>query len=126
VSNFINQAIEGLPITIYGDGSQTRSFQYIDDLISGLILMMNSKSDFIGPVNFGNTDEISINFLASAIKNMLKSKSKIIYRNLPEDDPVKRKPDITLAKNKLSWSPKIDLNSGLKKTIKYFMQYEKN
>lgn len=120
VSNFISQAINGKEITINGDGKQTRSFQFIDDLITALFLMMNSDDKFFGPVNIGNTSEISISKLASKILKISKSDSKIIYQNLPQDDPKRRMPDITLARKKLKWHPKIDLNLGLKKTINYF------
>ncbi len=116
VSNFIEQALKGEDLTVYGDGSQTRSFQYIDDLIEGLIMMMN-QDDFIGPVNMGNPNEITINELAEKIIELTGSKSKITYKDLPQDDPARRQPDITLAKQKLGWEPKISLSSGLKKTI---------
>ena len=120
VSNFINQAISGKNITIYGDGFQTRSFQYIDDLIKGIIKLMNSKDSFIGPVNIGNPKEISIRDLASRVLKLTGSKSKLIFQSLPQDDPKRRMPDISLAIDKLKWSPVIDLDSGLKSTIKYF------
>ncbi len=128
VSNFIVQAMNGENITINGDGSQTRSFQYIDDLTKALILMMNTKDDFTGPINLGNPSEISIKELADIIINMTNSKSKIIYKNIPEDDPKRRKPDITKAKFSLKWEPKIGLYEGLEKTIKnfkYHHNYEK-
>ncbi len=120
VSNFIFQAINGQNITINGDGKQTRSFQYIDDLINGMIKMMNTSDNFIGPVNIGNPDEISMNKLASVILKLTKSKSKISFNNLPEDDPKRRKPEIELAKNELKWAPVWDLYSGLSNTIKFF------
>ena len=120
ISNFINQAIKEKNITINGNGKQTRSFQYIDDLINGMILMMNSHDTFIGPVNIGNPMEISIKDLASKVLNLTKSKSKLIYQNLPQDDPKERMPEISLAFDNLNWSPKIDLDLGLIKTIKYF------
>ena len=120
VSNFIFQAINGQNITINGDGNQTRSFQYIDDLINGMIKMMNTSDNFIGPVNIGNPDEISMNKLASVILKLTKSKSKISFNNLPEDDPKRRKPEIELAKNELKWAPVWDLYSGLSNTIKFF------
>ena len=120
VSNFINQAINNQNITINGDGNQTRSFQYVDDLIDGLIKMMRTKSDFIGPINLGNPDEISMNELAFRVLKLTKSKSKIIYNNLPSDDPKRRKPDISLAIEKLDWKPKHNLDIGLINTIKYF------
>lgn len=118
ISNFIVQALKGEDLTIYGDGSQTRSFQYIDDLIEGMIAMMGS--DIQGPLNLGNPNEISINDLANKIIELTGSPSQIKYLDLPEDDPIKRKPDITLAKNELKWEPKIKLEDGLNKTIEYF------
>lgn len=118
ISNFIVQALKGEDLTIYGDGSQTRSFQYIDDLIEGMIAMMDS--DIQGPLNLGNPNEISINDLANKIIELTGSPSQIKYLDLPEDDPIKRKPDITLAKNELKWEPKIKLEDGLNKTIEYF------
>jgi UDP-glucuronate decarboxylase len=120
VSNFIVQALKGEDIAIYGNGSQTRSFQYIDDLIEGMIKMMNNAEEFIGPVNLGNPDEFTIKELAEKIIEMTGSKSNIIYKPLPEDDPKQRQPDISLAKEKLNWEPKISLEDGLKKTIEYF------
>ena len=120
ISNFINQALQEKNITINGDGKQTRSFQYIDDLIRGMILMMNSNDSFIGPVNIGNPMEISIKDLAFKVLKLTKSKSKLIFQNLPEDDPKRRMPDILLAIDNLNWAPKIDLDLGLNKTIKYF------
>ena len=120
ISNFILQAINGNEITINGDGNQTRSFQYIDDLIKGMIKMMDVSDNFIGPVNIGNPEEISMNKLASKILSLTNSKSKIIYKDLPKDDPRRRNPDITLAKNELNWSPIHDLDGGLVKTIEYF------
>ena len=118
VSNFILQALKGDDITVYGDGSQTRSFQFIDDLVNGLIKMMNS--DFVGPVNLGNPKELSMKDLATKVINLTNSSSNIIYEDLPEDDPKRRRPDINLAKFTLDWSPVIDLEIGLKKTINYF------
>ena len=120
VSNFIIQALQGKDMTIYGDGSHTRSFCYIDDMIDGLIRMMNSGDDFYGPVNLGNPGEFTILELAQIIIKLTKSNSRIIYRPLPADDPIQRKPDITLAQTKLEWSPKIELVKGLTSTIKYF------
>jgi UDP-glucuronate decarboxylase len=116
VSNFMEQALKGENLTVYGDGTQTRSFQYIDDLIDGLILMMN-QNDFTGPVNMGNPNEITIKELAEKIIELTASKSAITYKDLPQDDPVRRQPDITLAKQKLGWEPKVGLAEGLKKTI---------
>jgi len=120
VSNFIVQALSGEDITIYGDGSQTRSFQYVDDLIEGMIRMMNTREDFTGPVNLGNPVEFTIRELAEMIIRLTKSRSKIIRMPLPPDDPTQRQPDIRLAKKELDWEPKIPLEEGLKKTIAYF------
>ena len=122
VSNFIVQALKGEDITIYGDGTQTRSFQYIDDLIEGMIRMVNdTPDDFTGPVNIGNPGEFTMLELAEKVISIVGSKSKIVYKPLPFDDPQKRKPNIELAKEKLNgWEPKINLEDGLKKTIKYF------
>ncbi len=120
VSNFIVQALRGEDITIYGDGRQTRSFQYIDDLIEGMVKMMNNNKNFIGPVNLGNPDEFNIKELAEKIIKLTDSKSKIVYKELPLDDPKKRQPDISLAKEKLDWDPKINLEEGLLRTINYF------
>jgi len=122
ISNFIVQALKGDDITVYGDGSQTRSFCYIDDLIDGLIKLMNSPDDFTGPVNLGNPIEVTILELAQKIIELTGSKSKITFKPLPADDPKKRQPDITLAKEKLNWQPKVSLEEGLKKTIEYFKQ----
>ncbi|VVU95005.1 GDP-mannose 4,6 dehydratase [seawater metagenome] len=118
VSNFINQALENKDITIYGDGSQTRSFCYIDDQVNGLINLMNSNYKL--PVNIGNPQEITILTLSSKIIELTKSNSKLIFEDLPQDDPTNRKPDITKAKNILNWEPKVDLKEGLEKTIEYF------
>ena len=120
VSNCIVQAINGDDITIYGDGTQTRSFCYVDDLVDGAIRMMNNSRNFIGPVNLGNPSERTVLNLAEIILEMTGSKSKIVYKELPSDDPVKRKPDITTAKEILCWEPKVDIKDGLKKTIEYF------
>ncbi len=120
VSNFIVQALKNQDITIYGDGSQTRSFQYVDDLVEGMIRMMN-KEGFAGPVNIGNPNEFTIKQLAEKVLEMIpNSKSKIIYEDLPQDDPKQRQPDISLAKKQLDWEPTIQLQEGLSKTIKYF------
>jgi len=119
VSNFIIQALAGNDITIYGDGDQTRSFCYVSDLVEGLIKLMN-KDNFTGPVNFGNPLELTIKEIAEKIVILIGSKSKIVYKPLPKDDPKKRRPEITLAKEKLNWSPVIELETGLKKTIEYF------
>jgi UDP-glucuronate decarboxylase len=120
VSNFILQALRGEAITIYGDGSQTRSFCYVDDMVDGLIRLMNSPDDLTGPINLGNPEEITILELADKIIKLAASHSEIIFKPLPADDPRQRKPDITLAKEKLGWSPWTSLEEGLKKTITYF------
>ena len=120
VSNFIVQALKGEDITIYGDGSQTRSFCYVDDLIDGMIKMMNNKKGFIGPVNLGNPSERTILDFAKLIIKLTNSNSKIIHKPLPLDDPSKRQPDITLAKKELNFEPKVDIEEGLIKTIEYF------
>jgi len=120
VSNFIVQALNGKDITIYGDGKQTRSFCYATDLIDGMIKMMNSESGFTGPVNIGNPTEFTMLELAQQIIKLTNSKSKIIFQELPEDDPMQRKPIIALAKEKLNWTPTIELEAGLIKTIEYF------
>jgi UDP-glucuronate decarboxylase len=121
VSNFIVQALKNQDITVYGNGSQTRSFQYVDDLISGITRLMDlTDDDFIGPVNIGNPKEFTILELAQKIIKLTNSASKIIYMPLPEDDPMQRKPNINLAQEKLNWTPKTDLEQGLQKTIIYF------
>jgi UDP-glucuronate decarboxylase len=121
VSNFIVQALQNQDITIYGDGSQTRSFQYVDDLLEGMIRMMHTGDEITGPVNLGNPIEFTIRELAEKIISMTASKSEIIFLPLPEDDPIQRQPDISLAKKVLDgWSPKIDLDTGLELTIAYF------
>lgn len=120
ISNFIVQALKNKNITIYGDGSQTRSFCYVDDLVEGIIKMMNSREVFVGPVNLGNPTEFTIINLAEKIIKLTNSKSRIIYKPLPEDDPKQRKPNIDLAKKKLNWEPKIPFEEGIKKTIDYF------
>tara|TARA_B110000008_G_scaffold34109_1_gene30261 strand:- start:5308 stop:6279 length:972 start_codon:yes stop_codon:yes gene_type:complete len=120
VSNFIMQALENKNITIFGDGTQTRSFCYVDDLIKGLISMMETNKSITGPINLGNPNEFSMNQLAREVIKITNSKSKIEYKELPQDDPRKRQPDITLAKSKLNWEPRIELEEGLKKTIDYF------
>ena len=120
VSNFIVQALKGEDITIYGDGTQTRSFQYVDDLIEAMIRMMATGDDFIGPVNTGNPGEFTMLELAEKVIELTNSKSRIVYRPLPSDDPRQRKPDIAVAKEKLDWEPKIRLEEGLERTIAYF------
>jgi len=126
VSNFIVQALQGNDITIYGDGLQTRSFCYVDDLIAGMIALMNSHKDLVGPINIGNPNEFSIAELVSEVVNLTASKSKVVQLPLPEDDPRQRQPDITKAKNALGWTPKVQLREGLQKTIKYFADLEKS
>jgi UDP-glucuronate decarboxylase len=120
VSNFIVQALKGENITIFGDGTHTRSFQYVDDLIDGLLNLMDTPDKFTGPINLGNPVEVSVNDLAQTIIKMTGSKSQITYLPLPEDDPKQRKPDIGLAKKELGWEPKVELEEGLLKTIEYF------
>ena len=120
VSNFIMQALRGENITVFGDGKQTRNFCYVDEMIDGLVKLMNSPDDFTGPVNLGNPKEFSILELAKKVIELTDSKSKIIFEPLPQDDPLQRKPDITLAKKKLKWNPAVSLEEGLRKTIDYF------
>jgi len=124
VSNFIMQALHNEDITIYGDGSQSRSFCYVDDLLDGMIRLMNSREDFIGPVNIGNPNEFTIKELAEKVIELTGSKSKLIYQPLPSDDPQQRQPNISLAKKELGWEPKIQLKEGLIKTIEYFKSIE--
>lgn len=121
ISNFIVSALKEEDILVYGDGTQTRSFQYVDDLINGLVAMMQ-KSDFTGPVNLGNPGEYTMNELAKKVMEMTKTKSKIVFRPLPEDDPRRRCPDVSLAQEKLDWKPETSLDDGLAKTIEYFKQ----
>jgi UDP-glucuronate decarboxylase len=123
VSNFIMQALRNEPITIYGSGKQTRSFCYVSDLIAGFLTLMNSPAEIIGPINLGNPGEFTMIELAEAVIRLTGSKSKLIFEPLPADDPKQRQPDITLAKAKLGWEPKVALEEGLKKTIQYFTQY---
>jgi len=123
VSNFIVQALNNEDITIYGDGSQTRSFCYVDDLINGLISIMATENSFTGPINLGNPFECTVVELANKIISLTNSRSKIVFKPLPEDDPKQRRPDIDLAQSKLNWSPKIPLDDGLKQTIRYFKDY---
>jgi UDP-glucuronate decarboxylase len=126
VSNFIIQALQNKDITVYGKGQQTRSFQYVDDLVEAMVRMMNTDDSFTGPVNIGNPDEFTIMELAQKIIQITGSKSKIVYLPLPSDDPMQRKPDISLAKRVLDWEPKIKLDEGLVKTITYFENLLKN
>ena len=123
VSNFIVQAIEGKDITIYGDGLQTRSFCFVSDLVEGIVRLMNSDKAITGPINIGNPSEFTVKQLAEMIISMTKSESTIVYKPLPQDDPKKRKPDITLAMRELEWIPMIGIHEGLEKTIKYFEEY---
>jgi len=120
VSNFIVQALQNKDITIYGDGSQTRSFCYVDDLIDGMIRMMETPDHIIGPINMGNPNEFTIKQLAEKVLELTGSRSKLIYQKLPSDDPMQRKPDISLAKQTLDWGPQINIDEGLVKTIEYF------
>jgi UDP-glucuronate decarboxylase len=122
VSNFIVQALRGDPITIYGEGQQTRSFCYVDDLIDGLVKLMDSSEEVTGPVNLGNPREFSIRELADQVISLTKSASKLEFKPLPSDDPVQRQPDITLAGKLLQWSPSVPLEAGLQKTIRYFRE----
>ena len=125
VSNFINQALNGDPLTVFGDGSQTRSFCYVDDLIAGLIAMIGSVSSCIGPINLGNPTELSMGQLATKIIELTGSRSEICYLPLPEDDPLQRRPDINKAKDTLGWRPVVGLEDGLLKTIEFFEQLRK-
>ena len=120
ISNFITQALKNEDITIYGDGKQTRSFCFVDDLIGAMLLIMNTENDFTGPINIGNPEEHTIQEIAEKIIELTRSKSRIIFKQLPEDDPKQRKPDISIAKEKIKWEPKISLINGLKQTINYF------
>ena len=120
VSNFIVQALKGNDLTIYGDGTHTRSFQYVDDLLEGFIKLMATPDSFTGPVNLGNPVEFTIRSLAEMVIKMTGSKSKIVYMPLPQDDPKQRKPDISLAMKELGWSPKVDIQTGLERTVEYF------
>lgn len=127
VSNFITQSLRGENITIYGDGSQTRSLCYVDDLLNGMVKMMESDDSFIGPVNLGNPEEYTIKEIANKILSITNTNSKLIYKPLPKDDPTQRRPDISLAKNKLDWEPNINAITGLTKTVDYFKNLlEKN
>lgn len=126
VSNFIRQALEGEDLTIFGDGSQTRSFCYRDDLVEGMLRMMQAPDDFIGPVNLGNPDEFTIRELAEQVIELTGSRSKLVSRPLPPDDPTKRQPDITLAKQRLSWEPTVKLRQGLEHTIEWFRSIDVN
>lgn len=120
ISNFINQAIDGGEMTVYGDGAQTRSFCYVSDMVDGLLRMMDSDDSFTGPVNLGTDDERTVSEIAELIKKMASSESKIVYRELPSDDPCRRRPDLSLARKRLGFNPKVGLEEGLLKTIEYF------
>jgi len=120
VSNFIMQALRGEPITIYGDGTQTRSFGFVDDLIAGVLKLMSTEDGFLGPVNLGNPNEVSVRELAELVIAMTGSRSQLVFKTLPSDDPKQRQPDISLARAKLGWEPKVDLRDGLQRTIDYF------
>lgn len=124
ITNFVVSALKGEPITIYGDGMQTRSFQYVDDLVEGMIRVMATEDDFTGPINLGNPGEFTMLELAQLVLKLTGSKSEIVYCPLPSDDPKQRKPDITLAKSKLGWEPKVCLEDGLKKVVEYFQGRE--
>jgi UDP-glucuronate decarboxylase len=125
VSNFIMQALRGEPITIYGDGKQTRSFCYVDDLIDGFLKLMDSPDEFTGPVNLGNPGEFTMLELAEAVIRLTGSGSKLVFKPLPADDPKQRRPEISLAREKLGWEPAVPLEEGLKQTLAFFRQYEK-
>jgi len=122
VSNFIVQALKNEPLTVYGDGSQTRSFCYIDDLIEGIMRMMQTDESFTGPVNLGNPEEVTVLEVAKLVLELTCSKSEIEFRPLPQDDPKRRKPDITLARQTLGWEPTVKLKEGLITTIQYFRE----
>ena len=126
VSNFIVQALKGEPLTIYGDGSQTRSFCYVDDLVQALILLMNTDDAFFGPVNLGNPNEFTIKYLADRVISQTGSESKTVFQDLPTDDPVQRCPDIKLATKQLKWTPQVQLPEGLHKTVAYFKNFISN
>jgi len=120
VSNFIVQALKGEDITIYGNGQQTRSFCYVDDLIEGFVRMMQSPANFVGPINMGNPGEFTMLELAEKVLKLVGGKSKLAFHPLPADDPKQRQPNITLARNQLGWEPKVALDDGLKETVAYF------
>ncbi len=124
VSNFIMQALTGEPITIFGDGTQTRSFCYVDDLIEGFIRLMETDKDVTGPVNLGNPNEFSMNELASEVQALVGTDTPISFKDLPQDDPKQRQPDITLARTLLNWEPKVQLKEGLEATIGYFRELQ--
>lgn len=123
VSNFIIQALKNEPFTVYGDGNQTRSFCYVEDLIDGILAFMNTQKEITGPINLGNPDEFTMNELVNLLQELIATKSKIVYKDLPSDDPKMRQPNIEQAKKVLQWSPKVELREGLKKTISYFKDF---
>ncbi|MBW1812843.1 MAG: SDR family oxidoreductase [Deltaproteobacteria bacterium] len=123
VSNFITQALANDPITVFGDGTQTRSFCYVDDLVEGLMRLMNGPDEFVGPLNLGNPNEFTVLELAQKIIKLTRSTSEIVFKPIPQDDPKQRQPCIDLARDRLGWSPKVELDKGLKRTIKYFKSY---
>lgn len=125
ISNFINKALNNEDLEVYGDGNQTRSLCYVDDLLDGIIKMMNSSDEIVGPINLGNSYEITMNELAKKVIESTNSKSKIIHKKLPQDDPVRRKPDLTLAKTILDYSPKISIDEGINKTIEYYKNHKR-
>jgi UDP-glucuronate decarboxylase len=126
VSNFIVQALKGEPITIYGDGSQTRSFCYVDDLIEGMIRLMETGPDVTGPINIGNPNEFTIRELATKVIDMTGARSELVQQPLPADDPKQRRPDISVAKEVLGWEPTIQLDQGLEHTVEYFRRMQSN
>ena len=126
VSNFIRQALEGEELTMFGDGSQTRAFCYRDDLVEGLIRLMNAPDEVTGPINLGNPDEFTIGQLAELVLELTGSSARLVHRPLPQDDPTKRRPDITLARKHLNWQPTVPLREGLKKTIAWFKSIDMN
>ncbi len=126
VSNFIMQALTGKPITLFGDGGQTRSFCYVDDLIECMIRFMNTPEDCVGPINMGNPHEFTVKELAEMVLELTNSKSRLVYLPLPKDDPKQRQPDIRLARERLGWAPKVELREGLEKTVEYFANWMKN
>lgn len=122
VSNFICQALQGIDLTVYGEGKQTRAFCYVDDLVEGLVRMMNSRCDFLGPVNLGNPCEFTVAELAQRVLELVQSSSRLVYEDLPQDDPKRRCPDISLAQKELNWHPQVDLDTGLQRSIAYFKE----
>ena len=125
ISNFINKAIINEDLEVYGDGTQTRSLCYVDDLIDGLLKMMETSDEITGPINLGNSNEMTINELANKVIELTNSSSKIVYKPLPQDDPIKRKPDLTLANNILNYFPRISIEEGIRKTVEYYIKNNK-